>query len=185
MIVEKIKDHFGNKNYSKITRSVGKNTVKISSGYIVAYSSDFLILQETDDFKILGYNILPVEQIKKIRFNKWDKYYDKIMILEGEAEKVGLKHNIDLTTWQSIFQSIKDHQLNVIVECENPDVDSFNIGPIVKTSKKSVYVQNFDPSGLLDEKPTSIDFKSITKIMFDDRYINVFSKYLRIRKIKK
>jgi len=98
------------------------------------------------------------------------------MIWEGEAENVGINYKIDLTTWTSIFKSIKSRQLNVIVQCESPEIDSFTIGPIIKTTKKLVYIQGFDPAGVLDEKHSSIDFESITKVMFDDRYINVFSK---------
>jgi hypothetical protein len=184
-MLKKIKDHFENKKYAKIFRTVGKKSVEISTGYIVAYAADFIILQETDDFKVLGYNVLPVKQLKKIRFNKWDKYYNKIMIWEGEAEKVGINYNIDLTDWQTIFESIKSNNLNVIVQCEDPKIGGFTIGPIINTTKKVVYIQNFDPGGFLDEEPTSIDFESITKVQFDDRYINVFSKYLRNRKIKK
>jgi len=185
MIVEKIRNHCENKNLIRITRTVGKEALKISNGYIIDYSDDFVLLQETGDFLVLCYNILPINQITKIRFNKWDKYYTKIMMLEGEAEKVGIKYKIDLNNWQSIFKSIKNHLLNVIVECENPDINGFTIGPVIKTTKKLVYMQDFDPCGFLDEKPTSIDFESITRVKFDDRYINVFSKYLRQRKPKK
>jgi hypothetical protein len=145
-----------------------------------------VLLQETDDFKILGYLVLPINQIKKIRFNKYDKYYNKIIIWEDEIRNVKAKYKIDLTSWQSVFKSIKDYQLNVIVECENSDSSTiFTIGPIVKATNKRIYIQNFDPSGFLDEEPTSIDFESITKVQFDDSYINVFSKYLRHRKPKK
>jgi len=178
-IAEKIEEHFKNKTYCKITRKVGKDAVEMSSGYIVDYSDNFLLLHETGDFLVVCYNVLPINQIQKIRFNKWDKCQNKIMILEGEIEKVGIKYKIDLNSWETVFKSIKNHLLNVIVECESPDIAGFTIGPIVKTTKKYVYIQNFDPAGVLDEKPTSIDFESVTKVKFDDRYINIFSKYLR------
>jgi hypothetical protein len=184
MIPGKIKYHLADKNYVKITRTVSKGIDKISNGYILDYSKDFVLLQETDDFKVLGYYILPANQIKKIRHNKYDKYYHKIMVWEGEADKAGISYKIDLDNWKSIFKSIKNLSLNVIVECEAPKIDSFNIGPIIKAAKKLVYIQDFDPTGLLDEKPTSIDYDDITKVTFDDRYINIFSKYLRKRKIK-
>ncbi len=185
MITDKIKDHFENKKYAKIKRWAGKHTFETTSGYIVDYSSDFMLVQETDDFKVLGYALLPVVQIKKIRFNKWDKYYNQIMIWEGEIENVTVRYKIDLTTWSSVFNSIAGYKLNVIVECEDPAIDSFTIGPVIATTKELVYIQNFDPAGVLDEEPTSIDFNIITKVQFDDRYINIFSKYLRNRKPKK
>jgi len=185
VVLEKIKDHFENKKFARITRKIGKGYTAISRGYIVDYSNNFLILQEDYDFQLIGYNVLPVDQIKNIRFNKNDKYYHKIMIWEGEVEKAGISYKIDLESWQTVFKSIKNHQLNVIVECENPAIGSFTIGPILKANKKLVYIQNFDPGGFLDEKHTTIDFESITKVQFDDRYANIFGKYLRHKKSKK
>lgn len=170
------------KTYVKITRTVSKGVDKVDGGYILDYLKKFVLVQETNAFKVLGYYILPVNQIKKIRHNKYDKYYHKIMIAEGEADKAGVSYKIDLDNWKSIFKSIKELSLNVIVRCENPKTGSFNIGPIIKATKSLVYIQYFDPTGLLDENPTSIDYESITKVDFDDRYINVFSKYLRKKK---
>ena len=167
-----------------MTRQVADDHTEVSRGYIVDYSKDFIILQETDDFKVFSYLALPVVQITDIRFNNHDKFYDKIMVWEKEIDKVSLPHKIDLTNWQTIFKSIKSIGLNVIVECENPNIDTFTIGPIAKTTKNLVYISYFSPTGFIDEKPTLIDYNSITKVMFDDRYINVFSKYIRHRKKK-
>jgi hypothetical protein len=89
-----------------------------------------------------------------------------------------------LTSWQTIFKSIKKTGLGVIVECEDPDIDTFTIGPVVRTSKKLVYILYFGATGISDDKPTSIDYASITNVRFDDRYINVFSKYVRHKKKK-
>lgn len=184
-MLEKIKRHFENKNCVKITRIVGKKTTVTSNGYIVDYSDDFILFQEAGDFRVSQYNISPLNQVQKIRFSKNDQYYNQIMIWEGEVEKAGINYKVDLSNWQAIFKSLKSCGLNIIVECEDPAIGSFTIGPIIKATKKMVYIQNFDISGFLDEEPTSIDFESITKVQFDDRYINVFSKYLRHRKSKK
>jgi len=183
-IHDKIKFHHDNKRFARVTRQVADDCMEVSRGYIVDYSENFIILQETDDFKVFSYLALPIAQISTIRFNSHDRFYDKIMVLEKEIENISLPHKIDLSSWQTIFKSIKTIGLNVIVECENPNIDTFTIGPITKTTKNLVYILYFDPTGFIDEKPTSIDYESITKVMFDDRYINVFSKYIRQRKKK-
>lgn len=184
MILEKIKKHCELKKFARITRSVSEDSTLISRGYILAYSANFVLIQETGDFTLDGYIVLPVSQIQKIRYNKNDKYYHKIMVAEGEVEKSGISYSVNLSTWQKIFDSIKQRQLNVIVECEQSDINSFNIGPIIKTTKKKVYIQYFDATGFFEGKPTVIDFEKITKVVFDDRYTNIFSKYLRHRKNK-
>lgn len=79
---------------------------------------------------------------------------------------------------------MKKLNINVIIENEDPDDYSFDIGPITEVSDEAVYIRYFDAKGLLNEESTEISWDKITKVEFDSRYINVFSKYLRERKRK-
>ena len=184
-ILEKIKYNHQNKIYSKVYRKVGKGNTVRSNGYIVDYSESYILLQETFDFEIGGYLVIPINTISKIVLNANDKYYHKIMQLEGLTDKIINKHKLDLTSWESIFKSIRKLNLNVIIENENPDDSSFDIGIIEKITKNSVYLRYFDAKGYLSIEPTKIVWNLITIAQFDDKYTNTFSKYLRNRKPKK
>ena len=140
------------------------------------------MLQDSDDFKLLGYCIIPIKHIKRIRYNKHDRYYDKIMDWENEKKNLGISTKIELKSWRQIFEDFQKRNMNIIVECENPEIGSFTIGPVVKVSDRSVHILYFDAAGYIDKKPTKICYKNITKVSFDDRYIEVFSKYIRKRK---
>jgi len=177
-IRNKIEYHFNEKKYARITRKVAKNQHEITRGYIVDFSDSFIAVQLTDDFKFGGFNILPIDQIKKIRYNKYDKCYDKIMAGEGQKKRLGLETNVRLSSWESIFLSLQKRKKNIIVECEHPKINSFTIGPITKITDRSVYIRYFDAAGILDKESTKIKFKHISKVLFDDRYIDVFSKYV-------
>ena len=179
---DKIKDFYENQKFARITRRVAKDWDEISRGYIVDFSKDFVVIQECDDFRLLGFNILPITDFKSIRFNNNDKYYDKIMSLENEKENIGIKTKVDLSDWKNVFKSLRTNKKNVIIECENPEIGTFTIGPIKRITDKNVFIQYFNASGFLDEKLTKIEFENITKIMFDDRYIDIFSKYTKERK---
>lgn len=181
---DKIKDFYENQKFARITRRVAEDWDEISRGYIVNFSPEFVVLQECDDFELKGYNILPIKDFKEIRFNNNDKYYDKIMSLENEKKNIGIKTKLDLTDWKTIFKSLRKNKRNVAVECENPEIDTFTIGPIKRITDKNVFIQYFNATGILDEKPTKVELKNITKILFDDRYIDIFSKYLRERRKK-
>ncbi len=183
MIADKLKLHLN--NYVKIFRTVAKGIEETSSGYILNFSDDFVLLQEAGDFTILGYLILPVKQIKKIRHNKYDKCFKQIMVAEGEAAKVGIDYKIDLNSWQSVFKSIQTINLNVIVEIEDPANKIFSIGSILKITGKKVHIEYFDAKGFISNHPDKINLDEITLVKFDDRYVNVFSKYLRKKKSKK
>lgn len=181
-IKQQIKYHLDNRKYCKIKRKVGDDSFEYSNGYIVDNSANFLLMQETNEFKILGYLIFPISTIVQIRFNNNDRYYDKIMQWEKQVENVSKKYIIDLTNWTTIFKTIKKTGFNVIIENENPNDETFDIGPIVKTTDSAVYIWYFNAKGILDNEITKITFDKITIAKFDDHYVNIFSKYLRKRK---
>ena len=186
--MEAIKDRLSynleNKRYCYFERKIGNSKIENKFGFVIDFNDDFVILQETDDFEVCGYSVIPINTISKVRFNNNDKYYDKIMHCERLTDKIVKKHNINLSNWESIFKSIKKLNLNVIIENENPNENSFDIGPITKVSKDAVYIRYFNAQGLLNTEPSKIIWSKITTVKFDDRYINIFSKYLRERKEK-
>ena len=96
-------------------------------------------------------------------------------------ELVKNKYPLDLTDWTTIFKSIKNAGLNIIVECEAPDDDDFIIGPITKITKSAVSIHFISTNGYLFPEPTRVTYNRITVTRFDDNYVNVFSKYIRQR----
>ncbi len=101
---------------------------------------------------------------------------------EKEDEKVGINYTIDLNDWRSVFNSLKSREMNLIVECEGSDLNSFTIGPITKIGKKYIHLLYFDAEGFFEKVPSSIDYNSITRVAFNTQYLNVFSKYTRHKK---
>lgn len=184
IIRQQIKFHLDNKKFCRIKRQVANDTFEYNNGYIVDNSEDFILMLESDDFKLLGYLVFNISTIVQIRFNNNDKYYDKIMDWENQVDNVKKKHRIDLTNWSTIFRTIKKTGYNVIIENEDPEDKSFDIGPIIKTTKSAIYIQYFNAKGILDNEITKITFDKISIVQFDNNYINVFSKYLRQPKAK-
>ena len=68
-VIKKLKFHFENKFYCRITRKKGK-FIGYSTGFVVGLSDSFVIIQETDDFRILGFNVFPIKSIIHVRYNK-------------------------------------------------------------------------------------------------------------------
>lgn len=176
---EKIELFCTKKRYCKIEREIGKDAIVSHAGYIVDFSSDFIVLQELDDFIIRGFLIFSTKMLKNVRSNKTDKFFEKIYKKEGITERVERKHIVDLSNWETILKSIKKLNFNVIIKNENPDEDTFDIGPIIKVTKNAVYIRYFDAAGILDDELTKIDWKNITLLSFDDIYVNTLSKYIK------
>ncbi len=165
------------KAQSVCVKIIRKSKMPIIHGYILGCSDDLIIVQEVDDFIVLGYIIIPKKSIKSIRYNACDKTYDNILKAEKQFEKVHLKYEIDLTNWKTTFQSVKSTGLNLTIECEKREL--FLIGILGNIKKENVYIRYFDATGILDDMDTLVFYKEITKINFDDRYVNTFSKYLK------
>jgi hypothetical protein len=143
-------------------------------------SKDFLLIQKEEEFYLNGYAIIRKDHFDSMRCNKFDKTYKRILKGEGIFDKdYGIKNKIELKDWKTIFENLKKLDHHVIVECEDLKESLFVIGPIKKINKDSVGIQYYSPTGLLDKKPTTVKYKDITIVKFDDRYINVFKKYLR------
>ncbi|PTR00819.1 hypothetical protein C8P68_10146 [Mucilaginibacter yixingensis] len=176
-----LKLHQENKDLVKLIRKIDNN-IEGSNGYILGFSDDLILIQNVIDFDIDGYSVFPTNQIDKIRFNRSDKYFNKMMQWEKLSDTININYQIRLNNWRAAFSSLKENNLKVIVECESSALDTFTIGSITKVGTTYVYVKHFDATGLIDEEETSIDYASISKVTFDSRYINIFSKYLRRRK---
>jgi hypothetical protein len=176
---EKIKYHKKAKNYCRVKRKVGKNKIENTDGYVLDYSDKFVLMQEVFDFAVGAYYVFPLSTVSKIRFCKTDKYFTNILAAEGEADNCKNRHEIDLSNWESVFKSIQSTGLSVIVENENPNDETFDIGPITKVTKKAVFVRYFNSTGLLNREPSRLEWNRITVARFDDRYANIFSKHLR------
>jgi len=105
-ILEKLEKHCAQKLYVRLTRKKG-GFEGISTGFILDKSSNFILFQETDEFRILGYQIIPIKTIKHVRYNKNDQTYERILKEEDLLADVKCNFKIDLTDWISICNDVK------------------------------------------------------------------------------
>lgn len=175
---KKIQHHIKSNRFARITCSSPRKRLAIERGYFLQVSEKLALLYECDDFRLRSYIVIPIQQIKKIRFNKSDAFYAKIATAEGIKTGLKIKTEVDLSDWTTLFSHFKDSEEVVIIECEDDEVNHFLIGKITKIKSKSVWIHHFNARGKLDKKATKVKFKNITKITFDDRYIDVFAKYV-------
>lgn len=147
-------------------------------GFLLSMSHRLLLLHNLDDFHLDGYSIIRRGDISDIRYSKFERYLEKMLKAEGVCQQVGLQDQIRLDDWPSVFRSLKHIGHNVIVESEDPDIDEFAIGKIVRISKKSLTMYDFDATGRWYKESWHAPYKDITKVKFDSEYIQIFSKYL-------
>jgi len=174
-----LQKHIDKKEFVKICRTVTDGEANIS-GFILQMTKDFLLIQIEEEFYLNGYGIIRKDHFDSLRCNKFDRALKRILKAEGILESgFGIEKKINLRNWDTIFKDLKKFDQHVIVECEDLEESLFVIGPIKRVNKDSVSIQYYDPTGLLDKKVTTVKYKDVTLVKFDNRYVNVFRKYLR------
>lgn len=182
-ILNQIKEHFDGKLYTRITRGLKNDFEEILRGYIIKYSKDFVLVKEEEDFRFIGFQIIPIKTIREIRYNLNDKYCDYINKSEYNINEFILQkdQDVNLASWDSIFNDLKNNNEAIISECEKFKHDYFCIGFIKEVKEKSACFEYFDAQGYIDEEFVEHKYKWITKVTFKDNYSKVFSKYTRNR----
>ena len=130
-----------------------------------------------DDFIMDGFAVYRFKDLMKAKI-KNDKC-DEILRSEGVFDKLDIP-DIDISSWQTVFESLKATGENIIVEKQSLDEDEweFVIGRIEDIYKKFAYVRHFDADGIWQDEPYRIPYTEITNITFKNRYVTVFSKYV-------
>lgn len=182
---EKIIDIIENLKCSHISRTSNGEDFDSKRAFIIGLSDELVLAKEIDDFVVRGFLIFPIDHISKLRRNRNDIFYEKICKAEKLIEPNIKVHNIDLSSWKTVFESISKLGFNVIVRNEYSEDDTFDIGPIIKITSEKVDINYFDAKGNLDTEITEIPWNKITLVEFDDIYINLMSKYLKKSKPKK
>lgn len=143
----------------------------------LAYNERLFLAVNEDDFIFDGYSIFRFKDLKKVKV-KTDMC-DLILKNEGLTAKISIPE-VDISSWQSIFESLQRMNKNIIVEKQRIDLkeSEFYIGRIERVYKHFFYLRHFDADGVWDEQPTKINYSEITNVVFDSRYVNIFSKYL-------
>lgn len=173
-----IQKHLKHKDLVKIVRVIDGVDMG-GTGFILDASKEFILVQKEDEFLLDGYLLFQKKQIEDIRCNTFDKVSKKILKSEGVLDReYGIKNNINLLSFQTIFTDIKKEFGCAIVECEQGDDPVFVIGPIKRVNKDSLSIQHFDAKGMLEKKVTKVPFSDITLVTFGDRYTSTFKKYI-------
>jgi hypothetical protein len=171
----------------KLVKSATEN-IKIINAYfrydpnyynlIPLISNDklFLVINE-DDFIFDGYSIFRFKDLTKVKIK--NDMCDKILKEEGLTSTITVP-SINIESWKSVFESLKNLNQNIIVEKQSLDDGDYEfvIGRIEKIYKSFAYVWHFDGNGIWGDSPIRVPYSEITNIIFGTRYVETYSKYI-------
>lgn len=177
-IKEALSKSIEQKQHLSFFRKFASNRVH---GYVLDFTDEFVLIQQTDDLRLDGFAVLPFNTIKKVRHNEFEEMYEYIMQSELFLTNLGINYSIDLTSWQTILNSIKTNNKFTMIECEQVWIKRFLLGELTKVKKKKVEILYLEANGIFEEFVTEQKYKDITIVRFDETYSNLFQKYARYK----
>ena len=142
--------------------------------YPNAVNDKFILGQEEDDFLIDGYGIRKISHLKRVDI-KEDKCNEinKLLGITAQLQNP----NIDISSWQSIFNDLK--ALDEIVIIEDEINEKFIIGTVKKVFRNKLYFLDFDADGVWSDCEIEIPYSSITSVQWNTRYTTAWKTYFK------
>lgn len=144
--------------------------------YILDHSEKLFFGMEEDDFILDGFQIRKIPDLKKIEIK------NGICVKINEKQKLlaDVKiPKIDLSSWRTVFESLKVLDIFIIIQNENNDKNNcfFYIGNVRKIKKSTIIFSYFDVDGIWYDD-IEIPYSKITSVTFGDRYSKTWQEYL-------
>ncbi|HHT55889.1 MAG TPA: hypothetical protein GX012_04925 [Acholeplasma sp.] len=145
--------------------------------YTIDSNEDFYFGVEEFDFRLDGYQIGLMKDFEDLEIV--NNFSSQINIKEGLIEQIK-PYNINLESFQTIFQDLQSLNNIISIEREYYDDDYFFlIGKIIKADEDSLWFRDFDINGNWNKEINIIPYDEITTIRFNSHYINTWEKYIK------
>ena len=171
-----LREHLKKKHFVTVSSVIAKDEENYR-GYLIKVSNDYICMMVIKDWHTDGYVILPMKFVSDIKYSKYEKKNNEILIKEGVISEIPKLSWLSLKSSKSIFISLEKKINTIIVESRLPKVDEFVVGKIKKVKNKHVYLKGFDGTGKWLDGIFKIPYSEITSVTFGDEYSTVFEKY--------
>ena len=142
--------------------------------YPNAVNERFMLGQEENDFQLNGYQVRKISDLIKTEIK--DDLCQTINEWKGLVNEVHAQE-VDISSWQTIFNSPALQGKCVIIQDENSGV--FRIGYIRKACARNVSLFHFGANGEFEEEPYDFPYSKITSLSWDTRYATTWHEYLK------
>ena len=159
---------------SKIVRTYFRYDENYWYYYPNVVNERFILGQEEDDFLLDGYHIRKISDLRKAEIK--DDLCEKMNIWNGVVHQIQ-NPGMDISSWQSVFQSplLKDRM--IIVEDEYAGV--YVLGTIKKACARHLWLISIDADGVVGDEPYLFPYSKITHVAWNTRYTDNWYQYMK------
>lgn len=144
-------------------------------GFIVDFNDNFLLIEKFDDeCNYDGVTIFLRHNITRIRWSGND--IESVSKLIDLTKRQKSKINIDLTSTQTILESVNKQYNHITVHIQDIDKGVCFIGQIHEMDENSIVIHEFGTKSSLDRKFILLSLDDITRIDVNGQYENNLKK---------
>ena len=147
-------------------------------GFVVAESSELLLLRSCLNFRLDGFVAVRVEDIASIVPSPT---FTRIALSENPRDEASRMPEICIDTMRTLLRELCLRRCNVEIECENcddSDEAGFHIGRIVGLRRDRLWFNFFSSEGAWFDSPYDIPYSSVTRVEFGSDYIDTFARHI-------
>jgi hypothetical protein len=147
-------------------------------GYVLAANDQLVLMREFSGFRPGGFVALRKADVRELTL---DEKWTEMMASEGFARLANTMPSIRHGSMVELLVSLFERARNLQIECEdcaNSPEAGLHIGRITSVSATSISFVFFESSGRWYNTAYEIPLSSVTKVVFDDPYVDTFSKYV-------
>ncbi|MFK5920826.1 MAG: hypothetical protein QM496_01495 [Verrucomicrobiota bacterium] len=144
--------------------------------YVLARGGGWFLIQKISEFHLDGFSLIAEQTVESIRYNKFDKKLEQILVFGGVDKKVQ-SYELSLNGNIRLFGQLMNSGQLISLEDEADD-GRYVIGKIRKVQKKQVSFQHFDAAGKWFKRNTVFEYSEMTKVSFGGEYEIMWQRYL-------
>jgi len=144
----------------------------------LALGDELVLLRVVDDFRLDGYFVARVADVKALRSNEYERFVERVLKDRGLWDDVGRTAPVPVDDWTSVLAALRAAGAIAIIECEAAPVEEFYIGKVCAIPDGVAEILEFTATAEWDEEPSDIALAEITRVRFLDGYSTAFLPYL-------
>jgi len=171
-VLQLLRNYRKKKRYITVFSSYGD----IYYGYILKLSNQWVLLQSIHSFCSEGYVCLRLNDIIDVRVNT---FMDKCMRKEGFESEETPPFPIKLISLREILESTNKNCSLHVLEFDYAEEPFRLMGRLVRLRHNDFIFSVVETSGRWsNDEPRSITYDDVSAVLFRNRYIEIFAKYL-------
>ncbi len=149
-------------------------------GFVLKASSQWVLMQYVDDFRLDGYCLFRTEDIDTIQHGKFERFREGVLTGEDLVAQVGRDcPKLNLKTLTTALNGLKQDGKLLTLLGEWPEVDFLAIGRLQSVGNDSAKLHVLSALGVWEKQLQEVALAAISLVTFDDHYVTTLAKHAR------